>query len=288
MKYDVLALDMDGTTLSSDVTLSEENLEAIKKAIDAGITVLPATGRALSMVPKEIIEIPGIQYAITSNGARVADVLTNETIVEIPIPREDKRKAYEIFRENDVFPEIYTNGRSVVMEEQYRRLREFVPEAYWEFFDTNVHPITIEEYEDLIENGHVEKFNFFMRTPEIKEIVMDRLEKETTMELIRSAEGNGEANSRECSKGAALKGLCKVMGHGLGSCIAMGDSNNDVKMIEMAGLGIAVGNAMPNVKEIADIVTVTNDEHAVAKVIDEFFLNDIIETAEELEELKEA
>lgn len=108
------------------------------------------------------------------------------------------------------------------------------------------------------------------------------------MELIRSAEGNGEANSRECSKGAALKGLCKVMGHGLGSCIAMGDSNNDVKMIEMAGLGIAVGNAMPNVKEIADIVTVTNDEHAVAKVIDEFFLNDIIETAEELEELKEA
>ena len=68
MKYDVLALDMDGTTLSSDVTLSEENLEAIKKAIDAGITVLPATGRALSMVPKEIIEIPGIQYAITSNG----------------------------------------------------------------------------------------------------------------------------------------------------------------------------------------------------------------------------
>ena len=51
MKYDVLALDMDGTTLSSDVTLSEENLEAIKKAIDAGITVLPATGRALSMVP---------------------------------------------------------------------------------------------------------------------------------------------------------------------------------------------------------------------------------------------
>ena len=124
MKYDVLALDMDGTTLSSDVTLSEENLEAIKKAIDAGITVLPATGRALSMVPKEIIEIPGIQYAITSNGARVADVLTNETIVEIPITREDKRKAYEIFRENDVFPEIYTNGRSEVMEEQYRRLPE--------------------------------------------------------------------------------------------------------------------------------------------------------------------
>lgn len=69
------------------------------------------------------------------------------------------------------------------------------------------------------------------------------------MELIRSAEGNGEANSRECSKGRRAQGLCKVMGHGLGSCIAMGDSNNDVKMIEMAGLASEMETRCPTLRK---------------------------------------
>ncbi|MGI6108443.1 MAG: Cof-type HAD-IIB family hydrolase [Eubacteriaceae bacterium] len=280
MKYKVLALDMDGTTLSSDVKLSSENLQAIKDAIAAGVTVLPATGRTQSLLPREITEIPGIQYAITSNGARVADVKTNETIVEIPINREDKEIAHQIFTDYDTFAEMYTGGRSVVAADKYAHLEDYIPEAYWEFFHHNVHPVSEEEYMDIVENGHVEKFNFFIRNDKDREAIFKRLREETGMEVIESAEGNGESMNKECSKGAALKGVCKVLGNGLESCIAVGDSNNDIQMLTMAGLGVAVGNALPHVKEIADVVTVTNNENAVAKVIHDYIL-DVPESEEE-------
>ncbi|MDE6884633.1 MAG: HAD hydrolase family protein, partial [Clostridia bacterium] len=72
----------------------------------------------------------------------------------------------------------------------------------------------------------------------------------------------------------AVKWLCNKYGISTDESIAMGDSENDIEMIKAAGLGIAVGNAMPNVKLAADYIADTNDNDAVAKVIYEFCLTD--------------
>ena len=71
MKIKCIALDLDRTTLASDGHLSRENREALEEAIRAGIHVAVASGRSLDSLPEEIMDIPGIRYAITSNGAAV-------------------------------------------------------------------------------------------------------------------------------------------------------------------------------------------------------------------------
>lgn len=107
-----------------------------------------------------------------------------------------------------------------------------------------------------------------------QKLVKEGQKKFPHLAIMRSHQLVVEAITKGINKGEAVKWLCNKYGISTDEAIAMGDSENDIEMIKAAGLGIAVGNAMPNVKLAADYIADTNDNDAVAKVIYEFCLTD--------------
>ena len=94
----MVAFDMDGTLVDSKKQISEFTWEVLRKAIDQGVVVLPATGRPLSGVPQELKDFPGIEYAVTANGARVVNVKTGETVFESSVSMEKALEILDVFR----------------------------------------------------------------------------------------------------------------------------------------------------------------------------------------------
>ena len=93
----LIGLDLDGTLLTTTKELTENTKKVLIQALDAGIEVLVATGRPFSGIPKELQKLPGIHYALTSNGARVLDIRTEKVIIEQLLPLESAIKALRIF-----------------------------------------------------------------------------------------------------------------------------------------------------------------------------------------------
>jgi hypothetical protein len=94
----------------------------------------------------------------------------------------------------------------------------------------------------------------------------------STLEITNSHPCNLELNPKGISKASGMRKVCELLGITMSEVVAMGDSMNDLSMIRAAGLGVAMGNAQDGVKAAADLVTATNDEHGVAKVIREYVL----------------
>ena len=88
MEYKLLGFDLDGTILTGEKKLTARTKRALEEAIAQGMIVLPATGRPFSGIPKEIMEVKGIRYALTSNGARIVDAKDGSVVYEKPVPKE--------------------------------------------------------------------------------------------------------------------------------------------------------------------------------------------------------
>lgn len=102
MGIKLVALDMDGTTLQSDITVARETKVTIEKAVDQGIIVVPTTGRVFGELPAEITNIDGVSYAVTSNGAQVTDLKRRMTLYENPLAEKDLDAVLKILRQYDL------------------------------------------------------------------------------------------------------------------------------------------------------------------------------------------
>lgn len=114
----LIGLDLDGTLLTTTKELTENTKKVLIQALDAGIEVLVATGRPFSGIPKELQKLPGIHYALTSNGARVLDIRTEKVIIEQLLPLESAIKALRIFEKYDTLCEIYFHGQGYAEEKK--------------------------------------------------------------------------------------------------------------------------------------------------------------------------
>lgn len=271
MEYELLAIDMDGTTLNSQVEVSGENQKAIRKAIDAGMVIVPASGRAFGFLPEVIRTFPGIQYAITSNGSSIVDVQTQKPCLVIPIVPDEAAAAFEILGQLDCLIEIYDKSQAIISASSMERLKDFIPEVYHESFRAHEVVLGDREFEELKKSDTIEKLNIFFLNEEDRLWAADRI-REAGLGMILSAEGGMEVMNARCSKGEALKELCGRLDIGLGQTVALGDSRNDIEMVQAAGRGIAVANALDDLKAVADEITVSNDEDAVAHVVEELLL----------------
>ncbi|MDF2963402.1 MAG: Cof-like hydrolase, partial [Paenibacillus sp.] len=99
-----------------------------------------------------------------------------------------------------------------------------------------------------------------------------KLEAWGVLEITNSHPLNLELNPKGINKASGIRQVCSLLGIGMSQVIAMGDSLNDESMIREAGLGVAMGNAQDEVKEFADVITATNEEHGVAKIIEQYVL----------------
>lgn len=278
MPIKLLALDMDGTTLTSQVTLTAATRDAITAAIARGITVVPTSGRCLHTLPKEVLAIPGIRYAITSGGAAVNDLHTRTTLGTIPLTAEEVARTRALAGIFDVMIEAYIDGRIFLPKACLDNLAYYrILPRYHEFYRQN--SVAIDEpegFEEILENSPVEKLNISFHQAEDRSLLAGLLREKTRLTIIPAAENNLEINSGNANKAEGLKQLAVCLGIDASDIMAIGDSGNDVAMLRWAGCGIAMANAADNVKAVADAITATNDADGVACAIREHILRQAV------------
>lgn len=274
IKTRLIGLDLDGTLLTSKKELTEHTKEILKKAIDQGIVVMPVTGRPISGIPKELLELPGIRYAVTANGGRIVDVATGESLYENLVPREIARKILKIFYEYDTLKEIYFNGTGYVNSAELDNISHYMPDRPMaDYILSTRHPVEDiwEKFEK--ETGGMDKVHCILADPSQKDSMKKRLSEIPEIEVSGSLKADLEVNARGVNKGNALLKLGEILEIAREEIMAFGDASNDFSMIEKSGIGVAMANAEEELKEAADYIADSNDEEGVARFIEEHVLD---------------
>jgi Cof subfamily protein (haloacid dehalogenase superfamily) len=264
-KIKLIALDMDGTLLNERKQISESNYEAINYALEQGTYIIPATGRIKATLPKEILTHPKITYGICSNGATIMDLKTGNVLFRCNL---DRKLVLEILHDLagfDIIIDVFADGKIITEEKNKERLEEFeISDLMKEFVrNSRTHVSCLKDFVEK-EAVHLERFNLFYKTLKQKDNICKKLSKYPQVVIASSLFNNLEVNMEGADKGSALLWLANHLGILPEEIIAIGDSDNDTTMIKKAGIGVAMGNAIQEIKDVADDITLTNEEDGVA------------------------
>ena len=272
MNVRLIAFDLDGTLLDDDKHLPPENLAALQAAHAQGIFLVPATGRILKALPEELLA-PGLfRYFIFANGALVYDLQEQQALYRARIEPE---LAVRLCMYMDTLPVLYDCYRG-----DCGYMTQWMYDRAPEFFETEPHilklvkslrrPVPDLKQKILEDQLPLEKLQMFFRPEHMDERARQlELVPQLFPELIASSSlrNNIEINSARAGKGNALRALCGKLGLDASESVAFGDGLNDADMLRAAGRGCAMQNAVPAVKEAADVIVETNNEAGVGKEI---------------------
>ena len=267
----MIAADLDGTLLRDDKKLDSRTIEVISKVIDNGVIFVIATGRPFNGIPEELLNIKGIRYAITSNGARVVDIATKKTIIRKPLPREKGIKALEIGAKYDTLMEIYYDGQGYADKDKMRNVENYHKNPnMWNYFRATRKQV--DSVMDMALNceNDMDKMQILFPNLEDRQKAWVEVRKIKDINAVDSIGYNIEINSKEAHKGAVLKELADMLSIDISEVMAFGDGDNDASMIKEAGFGVAMGNSGEMALNAADYVTESNNDNGVANAIEKF------------------
>ena len=274
-KIEMIALDLDGTTLSRG-HITPRTRKALELAIEQGIQVVIATGRVFAALPDDIFKIRGLRYVLTSNGAMMTDLKWKDVIYMNCIGEEAVKKVTSALRSHPQFPvEMFTDGQAYIGRNYYDELTEwgeactYMSRAY--VLRTRTPVENVYDYMEL-HGKAIENINIHFRNNEERMYMRKLLEGIPEITLTSSMKLNIEVGGASTSKASGLAALCELTGTSLAHTMACGDSHNDMAMMEECGLGIAVGNAEAEVLEMADCIVPSNEEEGVAFAVEKYAL----------------
>ncbi len=283
--YNMLVLDIDGTLVGSDKTISEKTREAIIKAQQRGKIVAIASGRSIAGIRKTASNISLEQYGgyvIAYNGTTVVNCKTGECIYNQMVPKELVKPVYEAAKRVNAGIVVYNDNTKEMISGN--GLNEYIK------IDAEACNVTINEVSDFVKAINF-PFNKFLLSgkPEHMAEVEKIMAKEfgDRLNVFRSDPFYVELLPRYVDKGVAVEKLVKHLDIQREKVICIGDSYNDLPMLRFAGMGVAMGNAQQEVKEMADYVTASNDEDGIVNVIDKFMTPKPEEKDTKKEEIKE-
>lgn len=272
-KIKLIAADLDGTLLKDDKTIDPYTLEIISEVVDKNVIFVIATGRPFNGVPSELLDIKGIRYAMTSNGARVVDTRTGESVLKKLLPKEKGLKALEIGAKYDTLQEIYYSGQGYADRDKLENVEKYHKNPnMWEYFlrtrkqVDSVMDMAKETDQDM------DKMQMLFPYDEERALAWKEIDKLEGINAVDSIGYNIEVTSIEAHKGASLLELGNMLGIKREEIMAFGDGDNDASMLEAAGFGIAMGNAGKRALAVADYVTDSNNNNGVANAINKFVL----------------
>lgn len=275
MRKKLIAIDLDGTLLRNDGTISEKNRIAVGKALENGHMVVLATGRGYRNSRFVLEKFPVFPYYINANGTTITQGRPEKSLFANNIPYETGCQIYQLAREYPTFIELYHGLDAYDSYEGCEHLKTCGKmEAYRkQLWETNIH-MEQKQLDDFVmkERHLLSKFHIVCITVEEKEELMQRLAQIPGVFPISTESNNIEIADAHWSKKDALVWLCERIGMAQEDVLMVGDSANDYESICWAGTGIAVGNAAKKVLEAADYVTGTNEEDGVAQALAHFEL----------------
>lgn len=281
----LIASDMDGTLLNKQMQISSENIAAIKEVQAKGVEFLVATGRAPSE-SQGILAKAGLHTVfINLNGAMVFNT-AGKLIVDEPIPKEQSIKINQLLKKSGFYFEIVA-ADNVYSDSRLRRIANFSDllvnlnkkltfkkaVSFTAGSDEIMKIKYVPDFKTLLEKPSFEAMKFVAFHPDgpkVFEHICEEIKKMGNLIATASSSTNIEINNIKAQKGIALMDYAKLQGYKPDEVMAIGDNLNDESMIRMAGVGVAMENAAPAIKEIANFITKNNNENGVAYAIRHF------------------
>lgn len=268
MSIKLIALDLDGTLLTSKKQLSPGTVKALNACIQTGIEVVLATGRMGAGIQDVLKSIDRIRYVIGANGAAVEDLYEGKMLHRQCIPKEDILKILNIVKSYPLMYDVHIDGLGKTENHFLENLGEYVADEEIRILIRQTRA-GIPDLRSFIENGSsdIDKCNLTFKDEETRKLVRRELSAIDSITITSSLPGNLELNHRLATKGNGLAFLTGYLHLEREETMAFGDAENDLSMLLQAGTGVAMGNAFESVKAHADYVTLSNDEDGIAAAI---------------------
>ncbi len=271
----LVAVDLDGTLLNQEKKISNYTKEILIQAEREGILIVPSTGRHYYGIPKEVIDLEGVRYFLTTNGAAVYDKAENRYLYEDAMPYDFALRIAEKLMQYDILVDAFIKGYAYRTEADMGYIQNLaIPDVLKEFMRNS--RIGVPSLSRYIEENHLDVHKFTLNfKPDGQGGWIDRdhvlalAEKEQDLTCVCGGFHNLELTHVTATKGNALLKLGEYLGIDREQIMAIGDSGNDYTMLKAAGIGVAMGNAEPEVKSAADFITRSNQEDGVAYAIEQ-------------------
>ncbi|MCH1983854.1 HAD family hydrolase [Ruminococcus sp. OA3] len=272
MNVKLTAIDLDGTLLRDDCTVSKSSLDTIRRALDAGHCIVPTTGRSFENARSEIFhDFDDIPYFINANGTVVTDGRTREILYIKGFPPGIASRIYRLCKKYKTYIEPYAGLQAYMETEGIRHLfASGLPESYCtQLMRSNIECADLSALMDDTQVP-VSKFHIVCEDPEEKVRLRQELAEIPKLNPISVVEQNLELVYGKLSKRDGLSFLAERLGVLPSEVLAFGDSNNDYEMMEWAGYSVAMKNASQRIKNVSKYETDTNNKDGVAKALTSF------------------
>lgn len=290
--YKLVAIDLDGTMLNSYGMVTENTKNIIKKVEEQGVEVIIASGRPIDSIKEIAKEIESKNYFIAGNGAIIYDVKKDEIIYEKTMPKEKVLEIIKICEENTISYNVYTEQEILatslkynvlyyhkenLKKEESKRTKINIVKDMYEYIknkeDARYLKITICDESKAVFNSIIRKLKDIK---DIEVLEVSHMARKTITQGTEEYEISyyyTEISRDNVDKWNAIEFLIEKLGIKKEEVMAIGDNANDKKMIENAGLGVAMKQGTPTVIKIADDVAEGNNEDGVAKILQKYYKN---------------
>lgn len=287
--YKLVAVDLDGTMLNSYGMVTEHTKKVIKETIQKGTEVVIASGRPVDSIKAIAEEIGSKKYLIAGNGALIYDIQKEQIIYDKFLPKQKVLEIIKICEENSIAYNIYTEQTVLATALKYNVLY-YQKENLKKEESKQTKISIIKDMYDYVKNQKDDKFLKVTICDDIQTVFQSILRKLRKIEGIEVMDAShmsrktiqqgteeitveyyyAEISMQKVDKWYAIEYLMQIMNLQKDEVIAIGDNINDKKMIKEAGLGIIMAESTPEVSQIADYITTSNNEDGVAHALEKF------------------
>ena len=266
MPVRLIAFDLDGTLLDGRKNIPEENLRALRAAAAAGALLVPATGWIYTGVPELLRQLPVARYFITINGACAYDAVEDKNLYASELSVDCCLRLIAYMDRLPAIYDCYQDNWGYISRDMFEKAGDYIPDPGIMKMMRELRTPVDSLADTLRQKGRpVQKMQMhFQDMDERKRQLKLVAERFPETAVSSSLPWNIEINSAGATKGQALKALCSALDIDLGDVLAFGDGSNDLDMLRTAGIGVAMGNAVEEVKAAADWVAPNNEEAGVA------------------------
>ena len=285
--YKLIAIDLDGTLLNSYGQISENNKKTLQMAQEKGIQVVLASGRSTNSVKNLANEIGNSHYIICGNGSIIYDLQKEQIIYDKFIDKKKVLQIIEICEQNSIYYNVYTEDMVIAKnlsnnvlfyhqenanKPENKKTKINLVDNIYDYVknleNENILKFTISDQSNIIFNSIIKKIRKIKNIDVLDVAHMSRKIIKTGTEEVSLEYYYTEITSENVDKWIAISWLADKLNINKEEILAIGDNINDKMMIENAGMGVAMGNSVPYIQEIADKVVANNNEDGVAEAVE--------------------
>lgn len=273
MRCKALGLDMDGTALNEQKSITPRTQSAITRALEAGVVIFFCSGRSFAEIQDYSMLFPAMRWMVLASGALVWDTEAGAPVHRLPLEHAIIRRMLDLTPTTDAELQVLYNGKSYMSRRFCQNLERYQLAQYKDTFDRTATLVDdTRAWLYALDDG-VEKVNYYHSSPQGMQQTLELF----TREHVPIEMANAEATSLECSaqgvsKAVGIAAISRLTGIPVNDIGMVGDSGNDIAALQAVGLPIAVGNASAEVRALCRVTVADNNHDGVAEAIERFCL----------------